>query len=154
MMNKTFFLIAFKEGHGILILKKKALERWELPKIASSKEKPLSELAEEFMHKHFRANHRILGQSSVMDSYEWPKELQSITGKEGGEHRFIFLELTGKADKSCLKSDEYSSYDFVDYDLLIQKVVFKNHKKVLRDVLDDLNKKRRLKDRGVGNSGI
>ena len=152
-MNKTYFIIAFKEGHGILILKRKMLEKWELPKIATSDKKPVNEIVEDFMHTNFRTPYKYIGQSSVIDSYEWPKELQSITGKEGGEHRFILLELTGDVNKENLKSDDYSAYDLVDYELLVEKVVFKNHKTVLRKVLDELNSKRGIRGKASGNSG-
>ncbi|MFP4117401.1 MAG: hypothetical protein ACLFTR_00600 [Candidatus Woesearchaeota archaeon] len=153
MMNKTYFIIAFKEGLGILILRKKMLDRWELPKVSVSNEKPLNEIIEEFMHTNLRVSYRLIGQSSVVDSYEWPKELKNITGKEGEEHRFMFLEITGSINMDKLKSGEYSGYDLVDYELLVKKVVFKNHKTVLRKVIDELNSKRKIKDKVSENSG-
>ena len=152
MMSKTYFIIAFKESQGILILKRKMLEKWELPKFAQSNKKPINEMVDEYIKNNFKSSHKFIGQSSIVDSYEWPKELQTITGKEGGEHRFIFVEITGKIDKEKLNKNEYDSYNLVDYDLLVEKVIFKNHKKVLKQVIEDLNKKIGLKGRASENS--
>ena len=145
MKNKTYFIIAYIEGQGILIFKKKMLEQWELPKISSSKEKPINELVEQFFKNHLKGSYKIIGQSEVVDSYEWPKELQNITGKDGEEHRFIFVEIRSKLDKDSIKSEDYSGYDLVDYDLLVEKVIFKNHKTVLKKVLADLDKMKKNK---------
>ena len=141
MINKNYFIIAYKKDQGILILKKKMLEKWELPRFSASKEKPIDKMVEEFMKRYVKTSYRLVGQSEVVDSYEWPKEMKNITGKSGEEHRFIFVEITGKIDPEKIKTDEYIGYDLVDYDLLVTKVIFKNHKKVLRQVLDELEKK-------------
>ncbi len=138
MYNKTYFLIIVNRQLEILTLRKKHFIKWELPFVKSSNEKPISTMIEEFMKKHFRVPYKILGESSVRDSYEWPKELIAVTGKSGEENRFMYIKLLDTLDNSSLISKEYDLVRFHRYDELVEKIIFKNHRIVLKKVTDEL----------------
>jgi hypothetical protein len=142
MRNKNYFLIIYNPSKHVLILKKKTLGRWELPRIASSKEQPISYLIETFMRNHFRIQYKLVGKSSIVDTYDWPKELISITGKSGEEHHFRYIRLLQHFKQEHITSPDFESYDFVEYEDLVQRVIFKNHKDVLKKVLDELHQDR------------
>lgn len=142
MMNENYFLIIYTEDYEILIVKKKSIEKWEIPRISSTKELPIRTLIDNYLQKYFTANFKIIGQSEVIDKYEWPKELVSVTGKTGEEHRFILIKLESHFNNTNINKDtDIESYDLVEYDILCNKVIFKNHRKVLWDVIQDVKKK-------------
>lgn len=142
MMNKSYFLIIYNRKHEILVLNKKSLSRWEIPRVSSSKEVPIYKLAEDYMATNFDVKFKIVGKSNIVDKYEWPKELVNITGKSGEEHLFIFIRLESHFNNSCIKENtDIKGYDILDYSGACERVIFKNHRKVLWNVLEDLKKK-------------
>ncbi|MFW6230557.1 MAG: hypothetical protein ACOC32_00880 [Nanoarchaeota archaeon] len=143
MLNKNYFLVIATKKEDILIVQKKTLKKWELPRIPSSKEEPIHTLAENYIKKHLSSlSYQILGQSEVVDSYEWPKELASITGKTGEEHRFILVRLESEqVSRKNVISDELETADLVSYDELVEKVIFKNHRFILKRVLEDFRQR-------------
>ncbi len=145
MMNRNYFLIIYNRKHDILVLNKKSLNRWEIPKVSSSKDTPLYKLAEDYMTANFDVKFKIIGRSNIVDRYEWPKELVSITGKSGEEHFFIFVKLESHFSHSSIKEkSDIKGYDILNYNEACERVIFKNHRKVLWNVLEDLKKKDEL----------
>lgn len=138
MYNKTYFLIMVNRQLEALILRKKHFLKWELPFVKSSTEKSIALMIEEFTKKHFSVPYKIIGESSIKDSYEWPKELVAVTGKTGEENRFIYIKFLEELDNNKLISKEYDLIHFHRYDELVEKIIFKNHRRVLRGVFDEL----------------
>ena len=127
--------------HQILILKRSDFPRWELPRINVNKEQPVHVLMDDYLKKTISIQYRFLGESSIIDRYEWPKELANITGKSGEEHRFLYLILKERISSEDLISKEFCELKFVNYDELVEKVIFRNHKIILRNVINEFYKK-------------
>lgn len=141
MYSKAYFLIIIRGSPEPLILRKKGFQRWELPIIKSSDELPINTLVENFMRKTLNIGYKYLGKSSVVNRYEWPKEFMQVTGKRGEENHFVFIKLNEDINMTNLKSKEHDGFDFEPYANLIERITFKNHRPVLRKVLDDLQLK-------------
>ncbi len=141
MMNKSCFIIIYDQQQKILLIKKKSLGRWEIPRAQMNEGETIYSSVENYLKNNFCFDYKIIGVSDVIDKYEWPKELATITGKSGEEHRFIFLILKDKIDNNSIKSHDIEGYDFADFNNVYERVIFKNHRQVLRKVFSDLQQK-------------
>lgn len=121
----------------VLILHNKMFDRWELPRVVYSDLSPIKDSIEMFFKSNFNIRYKIMGLSSVSDKYDWPTELIRVTGKTGEIHKFVYLRIDSNFKRENIISKTYDMYDFVKYSELITKIKFKNHEKLLREVIDE-----------------
>ena len=133
----------------VLALNKGLPPRWDIPRIPSSDKESIHVLVENYIKKNFNISYRIVGQSSVYDKYEWPKELAVITGKEGEEHRFILIKVESPFDDNSVnKNSDIKGFEFLDYESISEKIVFKNHRKMLSRIYEEIEKNEKNSDTG------